>query len=287
MPSRTRDKQLAKLAARRQAERKAAKRRRDLTVGVVGGIVGLGLLVAGYTILTGDDDGDARASTSASAEPTGAPGTRSGTVLRAVEPPAEVACGATAPKGAAEPTAQFNGPPPMTIDAEATYLATVETSCGDFTIELRPDIAPVAVNSFDFLARKGFYDGLTFHRIVKGFVIQGGDPVGDGSGGPGYQYEIETSPQQTFDTAGLVAFANSGPGTNGSQFFVTLAPTPQLDPGGAAGEFTIFGEVTKGLDVVERIGTIQGTENPGIPGEQSVPTEAVYIESVTVEERPA
>lgn len=287
MPSRTRDKQLARLAARRQAERKAAKRRRDLTLGIAGGVVGLGLLVAGYTILTGGDDGDARASTSSSAEPTGAPGTRSGTVLRAVDPPAEVACGATAPKGAAEPTAQFNGPPPMTIDADATYLATVETSCGAFTIELRPDIAPVAVNSFDFLARKGFYDGLTFHRIVKGFVIQGGDPVGDGSGGPGYQYEIETSPQQTFDRAGLVAFANSGPGTNGSQFFVTLAPTPQLDPGGAAGEFTIFGEVTKGLDVVERIGKIRGTENPGIPGEQSVPTEAVYIESVTVEERPA
>jgi cyclophilin family peptidyl-prolyl cis-trans isomerase len=287
MPSRTRDKQLAKLAARRQAERKAAKRRRDLTVGAVGGIVGLGLLVAGYTVLTGGDDGEPRASASASIEPPGAPGTRSGMVARKAEPPVDVACGAAAPKGAARPTPQFNGPPPMTIDVEATYRATIETSCGAYVIELRPDIAPVAVNSFVFLARKGFYDGLTFHRIVKGFVIQGGDPLGDGSGGPGYRYEIETSPKQTFDTAGLVAFANGGPGTNGSQFFVTLAPTPQLDPGGSAGEFTIFGEVTKGLDVVERIGRISGTENPGIPGEKSVPTQAVYIESVTIEERPA
>ena len=86
-----------------------------------------------------------------------------------------------------------------------------------------------------FLAEQGFYDGLTFHRIVDGFVIQGGDPLGDGTGGPGYSFDIETSPEQTFDAAGLLAYANSGPGTNGSQFFVTLAPTPQLDPGEARG----------------------------------------------------
>ena len=94
-------------------------------------------------------------------------------------------------------------------------------------------------------------------------------------------------PTQTFDAAGLLALANGGPGTNGSQFFVTLAPTPQLDPGAGAGEFTIFGEVTKGLDVVKRIGKVPGTENPGIPGELSVPTEAVYIDSITIDERPA
>jgi cyclophilin family peptidyl-prolyl cis-trans isomerase len=285
MPNRARDKQLAKLAARRQAERKAAKRRRDLTLGLVGAVVGVGLLVAGYAILTGDGDGDAQASATQSVA--SQPGTRSGSVERAAQPPEKVACGAKAPAGAARPSPQFNGPPPMTIDAEATYVATVATSCGTYEVELKPDIAPVAVNSFVFLADQGFYDGLTFHRIVDGFVIQGGDPVGDGSGGPGYQYDIETSPKQTFDAAGLLAYANSGPGTNGSQFFVTLAPAPQLDPGGEVGEFTIFGEVTKGLDVVKRIGKIPGTENPGIPGEKSVPTEAVYIESITIEERAA
>jgi cyclophilin family peptidyl-prolyl cis-trans isomerase len=290
MPNRSRDKQLAKLAARRQAERQAAKRRRDLTLGVVGSVAGLALLIAGYVILTGDDEQPAASATpsvSASAEPTGEPGSRSGSVTPVVEPPSTVACGGEAPPGAGGKTPQFIGPPPMTIDEQATYTATIATSCGTFEAELRPDIAPEAVNSFVFLAERGFYDGLTFHRIVQDFVIQGGDPLGDGSGGPGYSFEIETSPRQTFDAPGMMAFANSGPGTNGSQFFVTLAATPQLDPGAGSGEYTIFGEVTDGLDVVEAIGGVAGTENPGIPGELSVPTEAVYIDSITIDERPA
>ena len=103
-----------------------------------------------------------------------------------------------------------------------------------------------------FLAERGFYDGLTFHRIVQDFVIQGGDPLGDGSrAAPGYSFEIETSPKQTFDAPGMMAFANSGPGSNGSQFFVTLAPTRSSTPGRRV-EYTIFGEVTDGLDVVGR-----------------------------------
>jgi peptidylprolyl isomerase len=289
MPNRSRDKQLAKLAARRQAERQAAKRRRDIAVGIVAGVVGLALLAVGYAILTGGDDDDLASGTpsaSASAEPTGEPGTRSGSVSPAVEPPAAVACGGEEPPQAGGKTPQFVGPPPMTIDDRATYTATIATSCGAFDVELRPDIAPQAVNSFVFLAGEGFYDGLTFHRIAAGFVIQGGDPLGDGTGGPGYSFDIETSPDQTFDAPGLLAYANGGPGTNGSQFFVTLAPTPQLDPE-AGSEFSIFGEVTDGIDVVRRIGKIPGTENPGIPGEMSVPTEAVYIESITIDERPA
>lgn len=290
MPNRSRDKQLAKLAARRQAERQAAKRRRDLTLGVIAGIAGLVLLVVGYVILTGDEEqpaASASPSVSASAEPTGEPGTRSGSVTPVVEPPSTVACGGEAPPGAGGRSPQFVGPPPMTIDERATYTATVATSCGTFEVELRPDIAPEAVNSFVFLAERGFYDGLTFHRIVEDFVIQGGDPLGDGSGGPGYSFDIETSPEQKFDAPGLLAYANSGPGTNGSQFFVTLAPTPQLDPGAGSGEYTIFGEVTDGLDVVDAIGKVAGTENPGIPGELSVPTEAVYIDSIAIDERPA
>jgi len=290
MSKRSRDKQLAKLAARRQAERQAVKRRRDITLGIVGGIAGLALLIVGYTILTGGDDGgdrDAQQTATASAAPEGEPGTRSGTVEPVAEPPATVACGGEAPPGAGGERPQFVGPPPMTIDASATYTATIATSCGAFEVLLRPDIAPQAVNSFVFLAQQGFYDGLTFHRIVPRFVIQGGDPLGDGTGGPGYSFDIETSPDRTFDAPGLLAYANSGPGTNGSQFFVTLAPTPQLDPGAGPGEFTIFGEVTDGLGVVRRIGKVPGSENPGIPGEMSVPTEAVYIDSVTIDERPA
>ena len=288
MPNRSRDKQLAKLAARRHAERQAAKRRRDITMGVVGGVAGLALLVAGYLILTGDDDAATQASdtptATVTAEPSGDPGTRSGAVAPVVEAPASVACGGEAPADAGAKTPQFVGPPPMTIDRQATYTATFVTSCGTFEVRLRPDIAPEAVNSFVFLAEQGFYDGLTFHRIVDGFVIQGGDPLGDGTGGPGYSFDIETSPEQIFDAAGLLAYANGGPSSNGSQFFVTLAPTPQLDPG-EAGEFSIFGEVTEGLDVVKRIGKVPGSENPGIPGELSVPTEAVYIDSVTIDER--
>lgn len=293
MSKRSRDKQLAKLAAQRQAERRAAKRRRDITLGVVAGIAGLALLVVGYMILTGGDDGETQANATpstpanASAEPSGEPGTRSGSVRPAVGPPATVACGGEAPPDAGKPTSQFVGPPPMAIEERASYTATITTSCGTFEVELRPDIAPEAVNSFVFLAEEGFYDGLTFHRIVDGFVIQGGDPLGDGTGGPGYSFEIETSPGQTFDSPGLLAYANGGPGTNGSQFFVTLVPTPQLDPGAGVGQFSIFGEVIDGLDVVKRIGKVPGTENPGIPTEMSVPTQAVYIDSITIDERPA
>jgi peptidylprolyl isomerase len=254
----------------------------------VGAIAGLALLAAGYLILTGDDDGAEQASATpsgtATAAPAGEPGTRSGSVSPVVEPPATVACGGRAPSGAGGKTPQFVGPPPMAIDTQATYTAAITTSCGAFEVELRPDIAPEAVNSFVFLANQGFYDGLTFHRIVDGFVIQGGDPLGDGTGGPGYSFEIETSPKQTFDAAGLLAYANSGPGSNGSQFFVTLDPTPELDPGGTAGEFSIFGEVTDGLDVVQAIGAVPVTQNPA-SGEPSEPTEAVYIESVTIDER--
>jgi len=284
MPKRSRDKQLAKLAARRQAERQAARRRRDIVVGVVAGVAGLVLLAVGYSILTGDDDAPAP---SVSASPSGEPGTRSGAVAPAVETPETVACGGAVPAGAGGRTPQFVGPPPMTIDPQASYTATIATSCGTFDVALLTDVAPQAVNSFVFLADEGFYDGLTFHRIVEGFVIQGGDPLGDGTGGPGYSFDIETSPERTFDAPGLLAYANGGPGTNGSQFFVTLAPTPQLDPEGGVGAFTIFGEVTDGLDVVRRIGKVSGTENPGIPGEMSVPTEAVFIDSITIDERPA
>jgi cyclophilin family peptidyl-prolyl cis-trans isomerase/protein-disulfide isomerase len=143
---------------------------------------------------------------------------------------------------------QFSECPPMTVDAETTYYATIETEGGDIVIELFPDVAPMAVNSFIYLAENGWFDGIMFHRVIPGFVAQTGDPSGTGYGNPGYSFSNEVSADLVFDRAGLVAMANSGPDTNGSQFFITYAATPNLN-----GSYTIFGEVIEGMDVVDGI----------------------------------
>lgn len=134
--------------------------------------------------------------------------------------------------------------------------ASFETSEGNFTVALFGDEAPKAVSSFIFLAKKGFFNGLTFHRIIPGFMIQGGDPLGTGTGGPGYKFEDEFDASLTFSKPGILAMANSGPGTNGSQFFITVAPTPHLN-----NKHTIFGEVVEGYSVVEKISTVQTNSN--------------------------
>ena len=270
MPKRTRDRQLAKLAARRQAEREAQQRRRTRTFRTVALVAGVALAALVVIQLVGGG-GKGSASPSQSPGPSATPSA------------APVACGATAPKAADQQRPTYAKPPKMTIDPNKTYTATMVTSCGTITIELNARAAPVGVNNFVFLAENGFYDGTTFHRIVKDFVIQGGDPEGTGQGGPGYGFAIETDASTTFDTPGVVAYANSGPDSNGSQFFITLQATPQLDPTPQS-SYTIFGQVIKGMDVVEKIGKIPGTSNPGIPGENSVPTETVYIEKVTIQE---
>lgn len=145
----------------------------------------------------------------------------------------------------------YSEPPPMTIDVNKTYVATIETDKGDIVMELYPQDAPQTVNNFVFLAREGFYDGLTFHRVEPGFVIQGGDPRGDGTGGPGYTLPAEIKRPHT---EGAVAMARRGDDVNperessGSQFYITLAPQPGLD-----GQYTVFGQVTEGMDVVRSI----------------------------------
>ncbi len=143
---------------------------------------------------------------------------------------------------------QFSECPPMTVDTDATYLATIETEKGDIVLELFPDIAPLAVNSFIYLVENDWFDGVIFHRVLPGFVAQTGDPTGTGFGNPGYSFSIEVSADLVFDRAGLVAMANSGPDSNGSQFFITYAPAPNLN-----GSYTIFGEVIEGMDVVSGI----------------------------------
>jgi cyclophilin family peptidyl-prolyl cis-trans isomerase len=177
---------------------------------------------------------------------------------------------------------QYPSAPPSKIDPAKTYTATIATSCGDIVVNLDPTDTPIGVNNFVYLARQGFYDGLWFHRDAPGFVIQGGDPLGTGSGGPGYGFTNETNKKLTFaDYPYLLAYANSGPNTNGSQFFITVGKQPGLDP--PNGPYTAFGEVVKGQDVVDTINGLKTTDNG--QGEQSLPLEAVYIDSVTIDEK--
>jgi len=133
----------------------------------------------------------------------------------------------------------------MSIDPAMCYHAKIRTSRGDIRIELFAKDAPVTVNNFVFLARDGFYNGLTFHRVITGFVIQGGCPNGDGRGGPGYRFADEVDKNPHRHTAGALSMANAGPGTNGSQFFITHTPQPHLD-----GKHTVFGRVIEGMDTV-------------------------------------
>ena len=143
---------------------------------------------------------------------------------------------------------QYDSPPEMIIDTEKTYQAIFKTEKGDITIDLFADKTPKTVNNLVFLAREGFYDNTTFHRVIGGFMAQGGDPTGTGRGGPGYRFEDEFDSSLTFDKEGILAMANAGPGTNGSQFFITYGPTPHLN-----NNHTIYGQVTAGMDVVKAI----------------------------------
>ncbi|MGE3800192.1 MAG: peptidylprolyl isomerase [Candidatus Kapaibacterium sp.] len=143
---------------------------------------------------------------------------------------------------------QWDSPPAMTIDANEAYKAIVNTNKGKITVELYAEHAPITVNNFVFLANEGFYDGVSFHRVIDDFVIQGGDPTGTGAGGPGYRFEDETTGNPLKHGTGMLSMANAGPNTNGSQFFITHSPQPHLD-----GRHTVFGKVVEGMDVVNAI----------------------------------
>jgi peptidyl-prolyl cis-trans isomerase B (cyclophilin B) len=136
----------------------------------------------------------------------------------------------------------------MTIDPKKSYKATIETSKGTIELDLYAQHAPQTVNNFAFLAGEGFYDGVKFHRVISNFMIQGGDPTGTGSGGPGYRFGDEVRGNPNLHETGVISMANAGPGTNGSQFFITHSPQPHLN-----GKHTVFGKVTKGQDVVNAI----------------------------------
>lgn len=138
--------------------------------------------------------------------------------------------------------------PAIQINAKQTYHITIETSKGKIELELYPQHAPNTVNNFVFLVRQGFYDGVTFHRVISDFMIQGGDPTGTGRGGPGYRFNCETKNNPLRHETGSISMANAGPNTNGSQFFITHSPQPHLD-----GKHTVFGKVLKGQDIVNAI----------------------------------
>jgi len=143
---------------------------------------------------------------------------------------------------------KWNSPPEMQIDTDKIYTATVDTNKGVIELELYAKHAPKTVNNFVFLAKEGFYDGVSFHRVIPDFVIQGGDPTGTGMGGPGYQFEDEVRDNPLTHERGVISMANAGPNTNGSQFFITHSPQVHLN-----GRHTVFGKVVKGMDVVDKI----------------------------------
>ncbi len=143
---------------------------------------------------------------------------------------------------------KWNTPPDMQIDLKKNYVASIETERGTIEIQLYPQHAPKTVNNFVFLAKEGFYDGLTFHRVISNFMIQGGDPTGTGTSGPGYKFGDETYNNPLKHETGALSMANAGPNTNGSQFFITHSPQPHLN-----GHHTVFGKVIKGQDVVNAI----------------------------------
>jgi cyclophilin family peptidyl-prolyl cis-trans isomerase len=153
----------------------------------------------------------------------------------------------------------FAAPPPMIIDPQKTYTATIQTEKGDIVLELFAKDTPITTNNFVFLACHGFYDGLTFHRVIPGFVAQGGDPTGTGAGGPGYAIPDEQD-VASFDAPGMLSMAKAGPNTTGSQFFITYAPVPRLDP-----DFTVFGQVTSGMDVLESLTPRDPQTTPDAP----------------------
>ena len=191
------------------------------------------------------------------------------------------------PENPAERNNMYSTPPSMQIDTRKTYIATFETEKGDIVVELFADKVPNTVNNFVFLAREGFYDHTTFHRVISDFMAQGGDPTGSGTGGPGYRFADEFHPDLRHDRAGILSMANSGANTNGSQFFITYEPTPWLDAYDENGNLrdcarrdvschAVFGHVIEGLDVLLSL-------TPRDPRQALQPGD--LIETIRIEER--
>jgi peptidyl-prolyl cis-trans isomerase B (cyclophilin B) len=259
-PKRQRKKEAA--AARREAMREMMERQRKRRMYTLAGVTAL-LLVGGIGLASlaffGDDEPEATpAATEAGPTP--------------VPTPPPIACGGQLPQVAGSEKDTYQAPEDQELERNRTYIWRLETSCGTIDVELDVRRAPKTTNSIVFLTRQGFFDGLTFHRIAKGFVIQGGDPSGDGTGGPGYKVE-EAPPGDLGYDRGVVAMAKGGqeaPGTSGSQFFVATSDT------GLPAEYALVGTVVEGMDVVDEIEALQA-ENQDAP-----PPEQVFIEKASI-----
>ena len=264
MSKKTHQKELERARAKRMAERQVQKSRRNRVVGVLlvvlaaaGVIVFAMMMRESPDVAIGDPD-------SLSEEPTADPSVQP--VAGACENPSE-----GAPEVAAT---SYDAPPEMQIDTAADYTATIETTCGTIEVDLFEADAPITVNNFVFLARDGYYDGVPFHRVMEGFMIQSGDPTGTGHGNggefPGYTFEDELDTVEKYGyPRGVLAMANAGPNTNGSQFFIVQGDASHLTT------HTVFGEVTEGMDIVDKI--VLG------PAEGDLAIEPVRIISVTIE----
>lgn len=243
------------------AREAALRRRRYIRLGVLGLVIAA---VVGWAVFSGRDEGKPVADTK-----------------DATEDEALAACGAEPPP-AADPQ-QYNKPEQVLEDG-VDYAAVMHTSCGDIEFDLLEDSAPVTVNSFVFLAREGFYDGLIFHRVIGNFVIQGGDPEGTGSGGPGYTIKDEFPDKGNEYVFGTLAMANAGPGSTGSQFFFVVheGPNGEIDePAGLDPLYSLFGQADEGsFEVIKEISQVE--LDPNSPERPLVP---VYIESVEIVER--
>jgi cyclophilin family peptidyl-prolyl cis-trans isomerase len=272
MPSPSkRERQRLNRQSARAAQLEAARRRRRRQGMIRGGVLAALLVilaVVGAAVFGSNDKkevtaGDQNTTTTASGSST--------TVNPAL---ANVTCDERKPEATGDrPT--FDKPPAMEIDTAKKYTAVLETSCGKITVDLDPKGAPKTVNNFVVLSRKDFYDGLTWHRVVADFVIQGGDPKGDGTGGPGYQFEDEL-PKDGYQL-GSLAMANSGPNTNGSQFFIVTGPKGTTLPN----SYSRFGMVTEGLEVAQKIESF-ATDDP-----QGKPSRELYIFNVEITESAA
>jgi cyclophilin family peptidyl-prolyl cis-trans isomerase len=265
----------------RQAAAAAARRRRQTrrTRAIAGAFLALVLIAGLAVVVTGGDDSQTVSSQNTTTTP--APGVTTTVAKKAVDLPA-VAAGATVKgdtpcppaDGSAARTTTFEKAPPLCVNVAKTYTAEMQTTKGLMIVSLDVKNATKTVNNFVVLARYHYFDGIAFHRIVPGFVIQGGDPLQTGTGGPGYKFEDEL-PKAGSYKIGSLAMANSGANTNGSQFFIVTGDAgTSLQP-----NYSLFGQVTQGLEVVKAI------EDVGIPGTQDgKPSEVVKINSVTIKE---
>ncbi len=175
-----------------------------------------------------------------------------------------VSCGGSEPESQpAQQLKTYDSPPSMVIDTSKQYTAIIETEKGDMVLELFAKDVPVTVNNFVFLAREGFYNGSPFHRVLPGFMAQGGDPTGTGRGGPGYRFEDEFTHHK--HGVGTLSMANAGPGTNGSQFFITFTPQPGLD-----GKHSVFGQIIEGMDVLQNLTPRDPSQNPSFEGDKII-----------------